>query len=56
MDSIDILGYSPFYCPPEMSKDGKSLISAKSDIFSLGMFIYFLNFNKFKRVLYELIT
>ena len=40
MDSIDVLGYSPFYCPPEMSKTGKSLISTKYDIFSLGMFIF----------------
>ena len=55
MDSIDILGYSPFYCPPEMSKDGKSLISAKSDIFSLGMFIFYL-LSKLFRVIYELIT
>ena len=55
MDSIDILGYSSFYCPSEMSKTGKSLISTKSDVFSLGMFIFYL-LSKLYRVIYELIT
>ena len=55
MTKIDVLGYSPFYCPPEISSTGKSLISTKSDVFSLGMFIFYL-LSKLYRVLYELIT
>ena len=41
MTKIDVLGYSPFYCPPEISSTGKSLISTKSDVFSFRN-VYFL--------------
>ena len=42
MASTDVLGFSPFYCPPEISETNRSNISTKSDIFSLGMFIFYL--------------
>eukprot|EP00828_Plagiopyla_frontata_P045999 TRINITY_DN8036_c0_g1_i1.p1 TRINITY_DN8036_c0_g1~~TRINITY_DN8036_c0_g1_i1.p1 ORF type:complete len:164 (+),score=6.79 TRINITY_DN8036_c0_g1_i1:130-621(+) len=39
-NSANILGISYFYCPPEINLSGKSNISAKSDIFSLGIILY----------------
>eukprot|EP00828_Plagiopyla_frontata_P014800 TRINITY_DN1928_c0_g3_i3.p1 TRINITY_DN1928_c0_g3~~TRINITY_DN1928_c0_g3_i3.p1 ORF type:complete len:223 (+),score=7.11 TRINITY_DN1928_c0_g3_i3:228-896(+) len=41
--STDVLGISYFYCPPEVSQTERSLVSNKSDIFSLGIVLYELN-------------
>ena len=35
-----IIAVSYFYCPPEIKEVGKSKVSDKSDIFSLGMFVF----------------
>lgn len=40
-----IIAISTFYCPPEINEAGKSEVSDKSDIFSLGMFVFNLFIN-----------
>ena len=46
---------TPAYCSPELRLQDLSKISPKADIFSFGMYLYFLSlFNC--RIFYELIT
>lgn len=40
----EVIGISHCYCPPEIIDNGISKVSAKSDIFSAGMFINLIFF------------
>ena len=44
------------YSPPEMRFNDLSNVSPKADIFSFGMYLYFLSLLLNYRILYELIT
>ena len=56
-EKTDVPALSYYYSSPEISDNGKSQVTPKSDIFSFGLsFIYLFLIFFYFRVLYEIVT